>query len=269
MTRPKIFLLQHLACSGGTIFTRAVSTIPGTVVISEVHPDRNLQSKFDPVWQFLTAYKLLRVGDEKALHDQFLNSIEFISDVCRRESRQLVIRDHFHHDFERNVPSITNRVLSERFDVQRIYLARDPVDVWIALRERGWSGTLLLKDFLNKWLDTWKGFENTSACSRYSYEEFCENPSDAINEISLSMGRIWNETLLKYLYDRKNMTGNSGRDGGGIKRRRTQYELLAFEDVKLISSSNVYREICDSLGCKYFAKREIPKVWRSALNINV
>ena len=267
MARPKIFLLQHLAASGGTVFSRGVSTIPGTVVLSEVHPDRNLPSKFDPIWQFASTYNLLSENDTDALHDHFLSSIQFINDICRRESRQLVIRDHFHHDFMLRRPSKTFEVLNKEFDVHRIYLARDPLDVWISWRERAWSEDLSLEAFLELWMKCWNEFSNEKTDTRVSFENFCSNPSDVILPIAQSMTRVWTEALLKNLYFRGNMTGSSGRDGGDIKPRRTQYELLAFADVRQFVESKTYESICDALGYKRFVDRDIPKIWRRALEL--
>ena len=65
----KLRTIHHLACSGGTVISKAVQAMANTLVISEIHPDELFYrfNPFDPT-QLLLAQTNRQQQSFKAIH---------------------------------------------------------------------------------------------------------------------------------------------------------------------------------------------------------
>ncbi len=110
--KPTIRLLHQLGRSGGTVISKCLAVMDGTVLLSEVHPHnheilqkkgrRNLQ--FMPLVQAQSWFGLVSNDDvlrfrRDGMPEGFLGEIGFIERQCTQRGLNLVLRDYNNLDF--------------------------------------------------------------------------------------------------------------------------------------------------------------------------
>lgn len=261
-----IFTLHHMAASGGTIIARAMAALPGTVVLSEIHPQLGAARPmtFDPLWQFEVGYELSTKSDVSRLQKLFVDRIKYVHDICMRERRRLIIRDHFHQDivFDKGKASRLSEALSEHFKCVPVFSVRDPLDVWISLRERKWTGGLVLQEFLDLNVELLDRYKDDTVIF---YDKFVQSPQAALEPFIGEAGIPMTSFSADKLNQMTHATGDSGRSGGEIAPRKTRWFLIGDEDLRTFSTSPVYQDIVARLDLTPFAERKLPERVRAVV----
>lgn len=252
-SKPKIRIIHHLACSGGTLFTKCIASLPNVYVISEVHPKSTLHIKkneypFSPS-DIITLSRFANIPHINELARKvFIENIRILSDHVSKLGGRLVLRDHTHTDFfvGANVEgsSVVASLLSDRFDLLRLASIRDPIDSYLSLVHNGWDSHKP------------QGFEEYCRrvlhyISEYpldrviKYEDFLESPTSVLSRVAKLLELPDSETATD-IFSIMNVTGDSGRTGDEILPRKRR--VLDEEQSLEINESTSYKKICELIG---------------------
>ncbi len=136
-----IALMTCFARSGGTVLNRCLGCLPDVVILSELHhlgggtgrDGEALRTVHDQAWEWY--------GIELR-HDEFIEALCELHDICKRQGKRLVLRDwvsadfipHRFNGYEPGGRLTTLPALGERLDVRPFAFVRDGIDVWISRR---------------------------------------------------------------------------------------------------------------------------------------
>ena len=103
-SKPVIRVIHHLACSGGTLFSKCLSALPNVYLLSEVHPNTDLgvdmeRPRYSPTdITSLARYANIPLWNELA-DKIFKQSIITAHEHVESLGGILLLRDHTHADF--------------------------------------------------------------------------------------------------------------------------------------------------------------------------
>ena len=259
-----LVLLHHLACSGGTILTRALEGMPGAAVLSEIHPDRQLESRFSAVRQFEKAYGPYDATERAKLDELFLDELGVLWGASKRQGRRLIIRDHTHSDFvwSERYTSRLRTLTDTRYEVTSILSVRDPVDVWISAKAKGWLGERDPDSFAYGYYRMLKYF---GASHTIRYEDFVRRPDEVMVDLCAAAGIAFDETYRTRMAGGDHLTGDSGRRSGVIRPRPRQYWRLSPQEASTLARSEWYAKVCECLGYKPLDVREAKSEFRKGI----
>lgn len=214
MNKPVIRTIHHLSCTGGTIISRCLAAMKNIALISEVHPyniGRLQFNPFDPV-QILLASNM--VDFNRSLLDEiFLSRIQQADKICSAQKKQLIIRDHSHHDFlmhddlPRQKPSVLSLLINE-YETKSVVTVRDPKNAFISLEKNQWnSANLSFDQYCQRWLKFLETYKNIDI---YRYEDFCEDPDTILKKMCNTLEIDYSPQYRKE-FQTITLTGNSGR----------------------------------------------------------
>jgi hypothetical protein len=225
--KPVIRIIQHLACTGGTVISKCISALPNVYLLSEVHPNSDL---FPPKGKAIflpsdisSLAKFANIPNSKKLSEQlFLDNILAVSNHVNRYGGTLVLREHTHSDFHvgnnSECPTPVISILSEKFQVKSILSMRDPIDSYLSLLNNGWlhfspSG---FEEYCERIVEMLKCYDQTDIVL---YEDFIEAPEQSIKSICAALDLNYSEFFID-LFSLETVTGDSGRSAGVISKRK-------------------------------------------------
>lgn len=246
--KPTVRVIHHLACSGGSLISKCIASLPNVFLLSEVHPDTTLHMWHDRP-QYLpsdisTLSRYAKVPEVDILaREIFQQNIRSTEAHIRRLGGTLVLRDHSHADYfvgkDVQGKSLVVDVLGDHFDFLRVVTIRNPVDSYLSLVNNNWEHY------------TPKGFEEY--CKRYlaftseyshkqilKYEDFVDKPKKFLKKIARMLELPFSESFLDS-FDTIDITGDSGRSGADIAKRERR--ALSSEEYNNICSSKAYKKI--------------------------
>jgi hypothetical protein len=225
--KPVIRVIQHLACTGGTVISKCISALPNVYLLSEVHPNSDL---FPPKGKAIflpsdisSLAKFANIPNSKKLSEQlFLDNILAVSNHVNRYGGTLVLREHTHSDFhvgnnsERPTPVIS--ILSEKFQVKSILSMRDPIDSYLSLLNNGWLhfSPSSFEEYCERIGEMLKCYDQTDIVL---YEDFIEEPEQSLKSICAVLDLNYSEFFID-LFSLETVTGDSGRSAGVISKRK-------------------------------------------------
>ena len=224
--KPKLRIIHHLACSGGTLISKCLSALPNVYLLSEVHPHTSLavnvsKPRYSPT-DISSLAKYANIPFSNELFDKiFKQSIIATYEHVESLGGTLVLRDHTHADFHTTdeVPqrSTVVTLLEEHFDIQSILTLRDPIDSYSSLVKNGWV------HFEPKSFDEYCRrllilLEQFSAAQIFSYELFSSDPQTQVAAICQKLELPFDETF-ESIFSLFNVTGDSGRKSDAISER--------------------------------------------------
>ena len=246
----RVITLHHFAGSGGTIIAKAIAAIGGTIVLSEIHPDRHLRGQYHPLVQLRQGYgDLLDDDDLRTIDEHFVEEIELVHGIASKHGRRLVIRDHAHRDFIETdrFRSRLLDLLADRFEPVSLVSIRDPVDCYLSqLASDSGSGPWYRGEpgeFCRRLL----AFADAFAGAAFlRYEDFVDEPEGAMQGLCARLGLRFDPDFRGRLESFTHFTGDSGRRSDVIaprpRRELDDAMAIAFAD------SSSYRELCRRLG---------------------
>jgi len=239
-----VITLHHLACSGGTILSKAIAAMKGVVLLSEIHPDRHLENGYDPLVQLTSGYNLDE-GERRKLDECFVREIEVCAGLAKRRNCQLVIRDHCSRDFvemDRHASRLVE-LLQPHIVVTPIVTVRDPVDTWISYRRRGWFNKGDPGELCSRLLRLVAAFDSAPV---YKYEDFIADTDRLLSNLCEHAGIEFCKDFQARMAEVTHLTGNSGRSGELPASRPRQ--RIYKEEVRAFLASPQYAEVCERFG---------------------
>lgn len=235
----KVVTLHHLACSGGTIITKAIAAMPGTMVLSEIHPDRAAQPAFHAHTQIRKGYEEeLSRAHRGAMRGHFIREMVIAHAIAKSLGKTLVIRDHAHVDFawRKDNHSMLIEQLHGQFEVTPIVTVRDPREVWLSAKHEGWfDGTV--DELCRAHCNLLEAFEGAAV---FAYEDFTQDPDACVRSMCDAAGIEFDPSFQSRLDDVQHLTGDSGRKSGVIAPRPAK--PLTKKDQAAFDTSAAYAE---------------------------
>jgi hypothetical protein len=249
--KPTIRVLQHFACSGGTLVSKCFAALPNVYLLSEAHPTTDLhmgegKAKFLPS-DVTSMARYANIPDSAGLgYALFKQNIITTARHTERLGGKLIIREHTHSDYCVGKHAVKNstviNILSEEFSILRIATIRDPIDAYRSLIENSWLhfDPSNFEEYCLRFL----AFVNTLEDKQIiRYEDFVDNPIKQMQIMAEKLELPFDECFID-TFSVFRVSGDSGRSGEEIKTRPRK---ALSEDFK--------KEILDSKSYKMITKR--------------
>lgn len=247
--KPLIRILHHFACSGGTLISKCISSMPNTYLLSEVHPTTPLNTgtntEFRPT-DVISLSRYARLPNIDELSRRVLeSSIRSISEFLSEIGSKLVIREHTHSDYcvgERETGySEVVKSLSHSFTIRSAVTVRDPIDSYLSLKNNNWAhfSPNNFEEYCRRYFVFLDNFDDTQV---FKYETFVENPSEQMKLICEYLELEFVDGFIDF-FDTAVVTGDSGRKSSNISKRPRRE--VSKEMQEEINKSQSYRAIAD------------------------
>tara|TARA_B100000965_G_C19599898_1_gene761991 strand:+ start:2390 stop:3337 length:948 start_codon:yes stop_codon:yes gene_type:complete len=250
--KPLIRVIHHLACSGGTLITKCIASLPNTFVLNEVHPNTGMfPPRGKPIFlptDFISQLKYSKFPNTEILAIEiFKSAIDIILNDVNSCGGHLVIREHTHSEYcfgkEINNSRLIKNSLSVDYDVRSLLTVRHPLDSYSSLVKNGWVHFMpdSFDEYCRRYL---KFIEDYDKSKIIKYENFTSSPKSVMQEIC-------NELMLPYTdafdstFSSIELSGDSGRTSGQIRIKASDRAEKVVEEAK---SSNNYKLIIERLG---------------------
>lgn len=250
---PAVRSVHHFACTGGTLMSKCIGALPGSVLLSEIDPLSTLHLEngrklFFPTDILADLHIGVRRPPPQDLCDIFMAGILQMRDTLAERGQTLIVRDHAHSQFCTDI-DFTSRptlhdILARRTPVRALVTLRHPLDSFLSLGSNKWQhfAPFTLEEYCLRYgafLEAHNGIE------RVCYEAFVADPEAVLKQICDILDLSFDPLALD-LIGLFRFSGDSGRTGGTIapRARRTVPEDLASQ----AGSSPAYEALCGGLG---------------------
>ena len=251
--RPLLRMVHHMACTGGTLVSRALQAQPNTLVLSEVDPLSPIQikamrSRFAPTDPILLARAGIAPINDGVAVDMFQASVSVLRAYLDRQGRRLVLRSHAHSQFCTEVdwdqrPTLTE-MFADDYRTADIVTVRHPLDSWPSLIANDWRHfePFTLDEYARRYLAF---LDRHEGIALFKYETFVTDPDTETrrmcDELDLSYISDW-----QALISAVRLSGDSGRRGDAIiPRPRRDVPEVVLEEA---GSSAHFLDLCRRLG---------------------
>ncbi|NQZ87259.1 MAG: hypothetical protein HRT54_06730 [Colwellia sp.] len=234
-TKPTIRIIHHLACSGGTLFSKCISAMPNVYLLSEAHPFSDLRTnKSKPSYTPSDISMLTKhagIPNQRALAVKlFKSAIDEVYKHVTNMGGTLVLRDHTHSDFNTNevIPakSVLIKLLEEDYNIASVLTIRNPIDSYASLIKNGWLHfePSTFDEYCRRLLLLIESFEQNKI---FKYEDFLANPQEQMLAITQALDLSFDDSF-EYIFGMFSVTGDSGRSGDiiGERERIVSAEVL-------------------------------------------
>lgn len=176
--------MYSYARSGGTLFNKCLSSLPNTIVISEIHPDGGgFGTGGDPYLGTVHGQASQWYGIDLQTKG-YKNQILELLDYCNKNGKTLILRDWIYLSF--NVNKIYQNKPSFSFDTYKMFkgevpittfaLVRNAVDVWISMGRKAVDEFIVPYEmYISQLLDL--------KIPWYRYEDFVREPANVMHTI--------------------------------------------------------------------------------------
>lgn len=242
---PRIVLLHHQACTGGTLFSKCLAALPDLALISEIHPYYIVPEPFSPsapVDQYQQSYGAL---PRDLLADHFRNQMDVLARHAACGGKTLCIRDHSHHDYMRAdiAPDQPVRDFMSGVAAASLVTIRHPLDSFLSLQKAGW--TRGIGDSLAEYASRYHRFlDDFADVPQIRYEDLTTTPEDTMRQMTEILGLTYDPAFLQRFAGNR-FSGDSGRSGAQIAPRARR---AVPDAVKAQQSAEAYRSLCDRMG---------------------
>ncbi len=246
-----IGVLRHVACSGGSLISRAVGLAANTLLLSEVDPFSDIG--VDPMVQLFSPSDVIKLArnhvrpvDDRTVADMFVAAIQVLHRDLGLNGRSLVLRDHTHSRFFTETvderPSVVD--LAARIAPTRVVVTvRHPMESFISLKSNQWImfDPPNISEYSRRYLEF---LEIEADTPIFKYEDFVADPRASLGEILEALGIDAPCSELDLL-DVIKVTGDSGRSGDTIAPRAPK---AAPPDLYEVAAKDPeYRRLCERL----------------------
>ncbi|HCE2178911.1 TPA: hypothetical protein NGT44_002469 [Vibrio parahaemolyticus] len=238
--KPTIRIIQHLACSGGTLISKCISAMPNVYLLSEVHPYTDLATgagkpKYAPS-DIISLTKYAGIPNQRELASQlFKQSVDQVYQHVDNQGGILVLRDHTHADFNTQEPipkkSAIVELLEDDYEIKSALTLRDPIDSYASLVKNGWVHfePKQFDEYCRRLLLLLKQFSPEQI---FKYEDFLKAPQEQMQAICNALDLPFDVTFGD-VFGMFKVTGDSGRSSDVIgERQRIAPEKLIQESHK-------------------------------------
>lgn len=247
--------IHHLACTGGTLISKAIAGLPGTVLLSEIDPLSEMtirctgKAPFAPTDLILSLRHSVRPTPPEMLVEIFLASVEVTAKELARRGQQLVIRDHAHSQFsyqrvDASARPTLREMLARRFTTRSIVTVRHPLDAYLAVSQHGWIK--YENDTLEEYCRRTQEFlRRHDGIPILLYEDFILDPKAVLREICEHLDLPYSDIALDVMGSIR-LTGDSGRSEAVIAPRPRRPIPDKIETQR--ADSACYQALCAKFG---------------------
>jgi hypothetical protein len=249
--KPILRVIHHFACSGGTLISKCLSSMPNVFLLSEVHPISKNHIGSKPKYlpsdiTSLARYANVPEVDELAIK-LFINNIVDTETFVRERGGILVLREHTHIDFclgdKVSARSAVDDCLNTHFKLKHLVTVRNPIDAYMSLVVNGWVQFTppSFDEYCKRLLEFIKRYPNNTTVK---YEDFVKHPDKKLQEICKILALPFDDRY-RDVFDVFTVTGDSGRKSDNIEmRERRPIELTFLSEIK---RSKNFRRVAKAL----------------------
>lgn len=246
--KPKIRVVHHLACSGGSLISKCLAGMPNVFLLSEVHPLARLHlgnglPKFTPS-DVTSCSHYAGVPNNLYLSKKiFRESIKAVYEETEKVGGVLILREHTHTDYCVGDEALQSKAilssLSDDFDICSLITIRNPIDSYASLLKNGWVQftPATFDEYCKRLLQMLETYQSSAV---FYYENFVLDPEKEMSEMCDYLDIEYNE-MFQHFFEIKEVTGDSGRSGTMIGER--QRRNISDELQEEINSSKHFKEL--------------------------
>lgn len=248
---PVLRSIHHFACTGGTLISRCIGSMPNTQVLSEIDPLSPLTSSvtFMPAdLVSLTRFSSRPPARSEELLAIFLAGLRTLHEQSLNHGIQIVLRDHSHSYFccgplQAGRPTL-RELLQQSYEMCSLVTVRHPLNSYLSLRHNSWVH--FSPDTLEEYALRYENFlDHHRDLDIIRYEDFLAHPDIVMQNLCDRLALPFNPAFQE-LFTAIHLSGDSGRRGATIsfRPRRPVAEALQAE----ASQSQAYHQLCTRLG---------------------
>ncbi|MFE3838658.1 hypothetical protein [Pseudogemmobacter sonorensis] len=216
---PPLRMIHHMACTGGTLISKALAVLPNVVLLSEIDPLSTLRGNpgskapFAPSDLILAMRHAPRPVPEDVLVATFRAGTLAAHGVLAEKGMRMVIRDHSHSHFCTGVDPAARASLREMLAGELPLLSavtvRHPLESFLSLGNNRWThfSPFTLEEYSQRYsafLDRHAGLDILR------YEEFVLAPEATLRRLCDILALPFHPAALDLLSAAR-LTGDSGR----------------------------------------------------------
>lgn len=245
--------VHHFACTGGTLISKCIASMPNTQLLSEVDPLSSLgDSDSKPRFAPSDIAKLMRQSTHGAspelIGELFLNNLQIILRNSSNLGLRLILRDHAHSHYcagedVQNRTTFRNLV-SSKFATLSVVTVRDPIDSFLSLQNNGWFHftPASFDEYCRRYLAFLNDYEGVEIIR---YEDFVAHPEKVMGDLCEILKLPFNPSF-QDVFSVHKITGDSGRSSGIIEARDRR--PLDKQKSDEFEASAMYKRLCLVLG---------------------
>ena len=260
----KIRIINHWACSGGTLISKCIASMPSIVFLNEVHPYAYLrllepsEQKYIPTDIIQQLCLNVNKKDPSLCIAAFVGAIEELNKKDNDSGKKLILRNHSHCDFFvgpfPRSESLLDEIFAGRNNLVQVLTVRHPLDSWLSITKQNWDKQIQFNSFEEYCSRVQVMIKAMKNLPIVHYEKFCLDPKTILKEICFYLD-------IEYTNDFENfssvvLSGDSGRSSKVIEpreRRQVPENLL-----RELNHSNAYLEICEYLNYNHLIDGSFP-----------
>jgi hypothetical protein len=250
--KPIIRVVHHLACSGGTLISKCIASMPNVYLLSEVHPYTDLgvdfeKPRYSPT-DIISLAKYAGIPHNKELSQEvFKKSVRTLYNHLEQFGGKLVLREHTHADFNTTavIPNnATNliQLLQDEYDVRSVITLRHPIDAYASLVRSGWVHfePQSFDEYCHRLLRLINNFD-LEKDEFFFYENFVQDSHSEMKKICSALEIEFNE-MFEDIFGVFKVTGDSGRSSEyiGLRERNATDDLI-----KEAEESRSFQQLCE------------------------
>ncbi len=250
-------IIHHWPCSGGTLISKCIASFSNIIFLNEVHPYAYIRYLDTNEKEYLPTDLIQQLSFKKngsnanICNSAFVGAISEVNDTICKMNKTLVIRDHSYVDFFRGpLPrkeSLIHELFNEKYNLQRIFTIRHPLDSWLSLKENKWDKGIQFNSFNEFCLRIKIMINAMKDVPIFYYEKFCMEPDKEMKAISDKLNLKFNKSF-KSNFFRIKLSGDSGRSSSEIKSRTRREADNEFKN-NILKCKN-YIDVCSILKYK-------------------
>lgn len=247
---PKLRIIHHLACSGGTLVSKCIASLPNVFLLSELHPETALhmagyKPKFSPS-DIITQARYANIPDvDRLAWDIFKSDLQLLDKHVSNLGGIPVVRDHSHSDFcvgdrFESKSKIVSK-LNGCFEFLRVATIRDPIDSYLSLIGNNWCH-FQPNNFDAYCERVWAFTSEYPDQSIFRYEDFVEDPQSIMSQIAKQLELPFSKDF-DFLFGIFALSGDSGRSSDVIEQKARK-ELTPKQLDEFFSSEHYTKIAC-------------------------
>lgn len=250
-SKPPIRTLHHFACTGGTLFSKLLSVMPDTVLLSEIDPLSRIGRKrqrgpFAPTDTLRAMAGTQHLSNDDDMIAVFNASMKELEKRVEAHSQKLLIRDHTHshYCFGEVMPRKTlRRILMEIFDVQSILTVRHPLYSYMSLSANDWIhfAPKSIEEYSKRYLLFLNDYADAPIVK---YEALINSTEKTLLQVCEKLSLPYRGGAESRIGEVK-ISGDSGRSGAHIAERPPRSPPTGL--IEQLPLSPNYRVLCDRL----------------------
>ncbi len=248
-SKPIIRTLHHLACTGGTVISKCLASMPDVALVSEVNPLNRFGSKFEPTNPLLMLERSYRELSREEIKEDFLGQIGQAVRICAKDGVDLMIRDHSHTDFCRGeAPAGITPIcdfLGDDYTLISAITVRHPLDSYLGLLAQGWHQQFspsTLDEYCSRYLSFLDRYEGLPVMK---YEDFCLDP-DAFLQKLCALFQVAYAGSYRKRFGQVRLSGDSGRGSKSEISPRIRRPIPEAVELELTTSES-FRKLLQKL----------------------